>query len=102
MKVFDVHFGILRASFGSVAVLRHKQGVVNKRTKYLTLTTRLRTRSLTRSPVSTEMSEANCCRVVKKRLSLLNCLAVLYDAPGVDDDGDDEGGGEGECSDDIA
>lgn len=39
------------------------------------LTTRPSTRLRTRSPISGEMSLPNCCSVVRKRLSLLSCLA---------------------------
>lgn len=33
------------------------------------------TSARTRSPISGEMSPPNCCRVVRKRLSLLSCRA---------------------------
>lgn len=39
------------------------------------LTTRARTRVRTFSPISGEMSLPNCCRVVRKRFSLLSCRA---------------------------
>ena len=39
------------------------------------LTTSPRTSVLTRSPISGEMSEPNCCNVVKNLFNLLSCLA---------------------------
>lgn len=39
------------------------------------LTTRPSTSVRTRSPISGEMSLPNCCRAVRKRLSLLSCRA---------------------------
>lgn len=42
--------------------------------KYLH-TTKFITSPLTRSPISGEISEPNCCKVVRNRFSLLNCLA---------------------------
>ena len=43
--------------------------------KHRILTTSARTRLLTLSPISPEMSEPNCCSVVRKRFNLLSCLA---------------------------
>lgn len=39
------------------------------------LTTKPKTSVRTRSPISGEISEPNCCNVVRKRLSLLSCRA---------------------------
>ena len=39
------------------------------------LTTKFNTKLRTRSPISGEMSEPNCCNVVRNLLSLLSCLA---------------------------
>ena len=41
----------------------------------LILTTRPMTSPLTLSPISGDMSDPNCCRVVRNRFSLLSCLA---------------------------
>lgn len=46
-----------------------------RRARWRTLTTRPSTSVRTRSPISGEMSLPNCCRVVRKRLSLLSCRA---------------------------
>lgn len=55
------------------------------------LTTSPSTSVRTRSPISGEMSLPNCCRVVRKRLSLLSCRApqaggrCCVDSEAVDD-----------------
>ena len=60
------------------------------------LTTSPSTSVLTRSPISGEISDPNCCRVVRNRFSLLSCLAPHAGGNCCEDAG--AGGGDGVCA----
>lgn len=75
MELLDGERGVLGEETRPRSARAPRHGPAARRPPPAPLTTSPSTSVRTRSPISGEMSEPNCCRVVRKRFSLLSCRA---------------------------